>query len=57
MCTHIIMAHVVCAILAERRAVWLVCMQCGYMLSHDSFVNGARRVLVHSRGILKFGMV
>jgi hypothetical protein len=41
-CTHIIMARVVCTILVERKGVWLVCTQCGYMLSHDNFVNGAR---------------
>jgi hypothetical protein len=31
--------------------------KCGYMLSRDSLVNGARRVLVRGGGILKFGMV
>jgi hypothetical protein len=40
-CTYIIMACVVCAVLSERKGVWLVCVQCGYMLSHDSLVNGA----------------
>jgi hypothetical protein len=31
--------------------------QCGYMLSHNSLVYGARRVLVCSEGVLNFGMV
>jgi hypothetical protein len=31
--------------------------QCGYMLSRDSLVNGARRVLVRGGGVLNFGMV
>jgi hypothetical protein len=31
--------------------------QCGYILSHDSLVNGVHKVLVCDRGILKFGMV
>jgi hypothetical protein len=56
-CTHIIMAHMVCTVLAERRGVLLVHAQCGYMLSRDSLVNGARRVLVHAVGVLNFGMV
>jgi hypothetical protein len=56
-CTHIIMAWVVCAILAEHRGVWLVHAQCGYMLSHNNLVNGVRRVLVRSGGVIKFGMV
>jgi hypothetical protein len=43
MCTHIIMTRVVCAVLAECRGVLLVRAQCGYILSHDSLVNGARR--------------
>jgi hypothetical protein len=32
-------------------------VQCGYILSRDSLVNGARRVLLHGWGILNFGMV
>jgi hypothetical protein len=51
------MTHVVCAMLAERRGVLLVCAQCGYMLSRDNLVSGVRRVLVHSGGVLNFGMV
>jgi hypothetical protein len=47
----------VCTVLAERRGVWLVHAQCGYMLSRDSLVNGARRVLVRGGGVLNFGMV
>jgi hypothetical protein len=39
------MACVVCAVLAERRGVWLVCAQFGYMLLHENLVNGALRVL------------
>jgi hypothetical protein len=31
--------------------------QYGYMLLHDSLINGAHKVLVRSGGILKFGMV
>jgi hypothetical protein len=44
-CTHIIMTCVVCTVLVERR-VWLVGAQYEYMLSCDSSVNGARRVLL-----------
>jgi hypothetical protein len=40
---------------AQRSLV--VCAQCGYMLSRDSLVNGARRVLVRGGGVLNFGMV
>jgi hypothetical protein len=29
----------------------------GYMLSRDSLVSGARKVLVRSGGVLNFGMV
>jgi hypothetical protein len=53
----IIMVCVVCAVLDELRETLLVHMQCGYMLSHDSLVNGLCRVLVHSGGVLNFGMV
>jgi hypothetical protein len=56
-CTHIIMAYVVCAVLKERKETLLVCVQCGYMLSCDNLVNGAHRVLVRGGGILKFGMI
>jgi hypothetical protein len=56
-CTHIIMVRMVCAVLAERRGVWLVRTQCGYMLSRDSLVNGARRVLVRGGGVVNIGMV
>jgi hypothetical protein len=34
-----------------------VCAQYGYMLSCDSLVNGAHRVLVRGGGVLNFGMV
>jgi hypothetical protein len=51
------MVCVVCAVLAERRGVWLVRAQCGYMLSRDNLVNGARRVLVCGGGVLNSGMV
>jgi len=34
-----------------------VCTQCGYMLSHDSLVSGARRVLVRGGDILNSGMM
>jgi hypothetical protein len=57
MCTRIIMVCMVCAILTEHREMLLVRMQCGYMLLHDSLINGVCGVLVHSGGILKFGMV
>jgi hypothetical protein len=56
-CTHIIMARVVCAVLADRRETLSVRAQCGYMLSRESLVNGVHRVLVCGGGILKFGMV
>jgi hypothetical protein len=56
-CTHIIMARVVGAVLGECKGVWLVRTQCGYMLSRDSVVNCARRIFVCSGGILNFGMV
>jgi hypothetical protein len=56
-CTHIIMAHMVCTVLAERRGVWLVCVQCGYMMSRENLVNGAHKVLVRDGGVLNFGMV
>jgi hypothetical protein len=49
MCTHIIMAHMVCVVLVERKGVWLVHAQYEYKLSRDSVVNGARRLLVHGR--------
>jgi selenophosphate synthetase-related protein len=48
---------VVCAVLVERRGILLVHAQCGYMLSRDSLVSGARRVLVHDGDVLKSGMV
>jgi hypothetical protein len=47
----------VCTVLTERRGILLVHAQCGYMLSRDNLINGARRVLVRGGGILKFGMV
>jgi hypothetical protein len=56
-CTHIIMACVVCAVLAECRETLLVRAQCGYMLSRDNLVNDARRLLVCGGGIQNFGMV
>jgi hypothetical protein len=56
-CARIIMARVVCTVLTERRGILLVRVQCGYMLSRDNLINGARGVLVHGGGILKFGMV
>jgi hypothetical protein len=55
-CTHIIMECIVCVVFAERRGVWLVHAQCGYMLSRDNLVNGARRVLLHGGGILNSDM-
>jgi len=55
--THLIMACVVCAVLAERRGILLVRAQCGFMWSRDNLVNGACRVMVRSGGVLKFGMV
>jgi hypothetical protein len=51
------MTHVVCAVLAEHRGVLLVHAQCGYMLSCDSLVSGARRVLVRGGDVLNSGMV
>jgi hypothetical protein len=51
------MVCVVCTILTEHRGILLVHAQCGYMMSCDNLVNGAHRVLVHGRGVLKFGMV
>jgi hypothetical protein len=56
-CTHIIMVCVMCTMLVEHRGVLLVYTQCGYMLSHDSLVSGAHRVLVHGGDILNYGMV
>jgi hypothetical protein len=56
-CTHIIMACVVCTVLAERRGILLVRVQCGYMLLRDILVNGAHGVLVRDGGVLNFGMV
>jgi hypothetical protein len=44
------MACMVCPVLVEHRETLLVHVQCGYMLSHDSLVNGVRRVLVHGGG-------
>jgi hypothetical protein len=41
-CTCIIMVCVVCAVLTEHRGILLVRAQCGYMLSHDSLVNGVQ---------------
>jgi hypothetical protein len=51
------MVRMVCAVLTERREKNLVCAQCGYMLSHDSLVNGVRGVPVRGGGVLNFGMV
>jgi hypothetical protein len=56
-CTHIIMVRMVCIVLGECRGVWLVCAQYGYMLLRESLVNDVRRVLVHSVGVLNFGMM
>jgi hypothetical protein len=56
-CTHIIMLRVVCIVLAEKKGVWLVRALYGYMLSHDSLVNGVHRVLVRGGGVLKFGIM
>jgi hypothetical protein len=56
-CTRIIMAHVVCAVLSEHRGILLVTAHYGYMLSHANLISGAREVLVHSGGLLNFGMV
>jgi hypothetical protein len=56
-CTHIIMACVVCAVLAERRGILLVHVRCGFILSHDSLINDVRGVVVRGGGILKFCMV
>jgi hypothetical protein len=53
----IIMVCVVCAVLTERRGILLVHVQCGYILSRDSLVNGACGVPVPGGGILNFGMV
>jgi hypothetical protein len=49
--------HVVCRVLLECRGVLLVHVQCGYMLSHDSFVSGVHKFLVRSGDVLKSGMV
>jgi hypothetical protein len=51
------MVHVVCELLAERRGVLLVLLQCGYMLSRDSLVSGMRRVLVRNGDVLNSSMV
>jgi hypothetical protein len=56
-CTHIITARVVCEVWVEHIGVRLVHAQCRYMLSCDSLVNGACRVLVHGGGVLNSGMV
>jgi hypothetical protein len=54
--THNNGAHGVRSI-GERRGVWLVRVQYEYKLSRENVVNGARRLMVHGRGVLKFGMV
>jgi hypothetical protein len=41
-CTTILMACVVCAVLVEHRGFLLVRAKCGYILSCDNLVNGAR---------------
>jgi hypothetical protein len=46
-CTHILMACVVCTLLKERRRILLVRAQGGFMLARDNLINGASRVLVH----------
>jgi hypothetical protein len=56
-CTYVIMACMVCAVLAECREILLVHVQYGYMLSGNSLVIGACRVFVRGGGIIKFGMV
>jgi hypothetical protein len=56
-CTHTIMACMVCTVIAKRRGILLLHVQCGYMFLRDSLVNGAHGVLVCGGGILKFGMV
>jgi hypothetical protein len=56
-CMHIIMACVVCIVLAQHKRFWLLRAQCGYMLSHDSLVNCGRKVLVCGGGVLKSGLV
>jgi hypothetical protein len=53
-CTHIIMAHMVCVVLVERRGFLLVRAQCGFMLLRDSLINDARGVVVHGGSVLKF---
>jgi hypothetical protein len=45
------------AMLVERRGVFLVHTQCGYMLSCDNLVSGAHRVLVCGGDVLNYGMV
>jgi hypothetical protein len=56
-CTHIIMVCEVCAILVECKGILLVHAQCGYMLSRNNLINGARRVVVRDGGVLNFVMV
>jgi hypothetical protein len=56
-CTCIIIAHVVCTVLIERRGILLVRAQCVYMLSCNNLINGAWGVSVCGGGILKFCMV
>jgi hypothetical protein len=56
-CTHMIMVHVVCIVLAKCRGARLVRTQCGYMLSRNNFVNSAHKVLEGGGGILNFGMM
>jgi hypothetical protein len=51
------MMCMVCAVLVERRGVLLVRAQCGYMLSRENLVSGARRVLLCGGDVLNFGMV
>jgi hypothetical protein len=46
------MMSVVCIVLAECRGVLLVHAQCGYMLSRNSLVSGAHRVLVRGGDVL-----
>jgi hypothetical protein len=47
-----------CGVHSIGRAQWSLVgvRECGYMLSHDSLVNGMHRVLVHGGSIIKFGM-
>jgi hypothetical protein len=56
-CACIIMLCVVCTVLREHKGIFLVCVQCRYMLSRNNLINGVHGVLVCVGGVLNFDMV